>query len=50
MMTTESLPWALPIPSTKKVAVSSTNTANTAPLVRNAAIDMYAVKMPHAIR
>ena len=39
-----------PIAMMMKVAVSSTNTARTAPLTRVAATDMYAVKRPHASR
>ena len=38
------------MPSRKNVTVSSTNTSATAAVVRSDATDMYAVKIPQAMR
>src|SRR3954467_14757768 len=46
----DSLASALPTPSTRNVAASSKNTTEIATVVRSDAMNMYAVKMPHAIR
>ena len=43
-------PPALPMPSRKNVTASSAKTVETAAVVRSEGMNMYVVKMPHAIR